>query len=137
MARKLLKSYDEILERQLLSRNTDKRRLFYYADFLTQGTIGPIWLRPSALAEVFTLLSYAKRKSLNRQSFLVEIYSLLSLVFSVNVFQDLIFTSLFFQLKVVYIFNNKLHFNCLIFPTGNYIALKPKQIRFVSEKTKQ
>ena len=61
MARKLLKSYDEILERQLLSRNTDKRRLFYYADFLTQGTIGPIWLRPSALAEVFTLLSYAKR----------------------------------------------------------------------------
>ena len=62
MARKLLKSYGEILERQLLSKNTDKRRLFYPTHFLTQGTIGPIWLRPIALAEVFTLLTYAKRE---------------------------------------------------------------------------
>ena len=54
MGKKLLKSYGEILQGQLLSKNIDKRRLFYSTDFLTQGTIGPIWLRPTTLAEVFT-----------------------------------------------------------------------------------
>ena len=102
MGRKLLKSYGEILERQLLSKNTDKCRLFNSTDFPTQGTIGPIWLRPTTLAEVFTMLTYAKREKFaffkyndttlietkisESPEFSFEIYSLLCLVFSFNVF---------------------------------------------------
>ena len=116
MGKKLLKSYGEILQRQLLSKNIDKRRLFYSTDFLTQGTIGPIWLRPTTLAEVFTMLTYAKREKFaffkqndttlietkisESPEFSFEIYSLLCLVFSFNVFQDLILQVCFSSLRL-------------------------------------
>ena len=114
MGRKLLKSYGEILERQLLSKSTDDRRLFYFTDFLAKEPLAQFSYNP----QHFTLLTYVKRekvafssriiqlqsklKSLTGQSFFFVIYSLISLVFSFNAFQDLIFTSLFFLLKVVY-----------------------------------
>ena len=115
MGRKLLKSYGEILERQLLSKSSDKRRLFYVTDFLAKEPLAQFSYNP----QHFTLLTYVKREKVaffqqnNTTSIETKIFdwpecfffvicSLISLLFSFNAFQDLIFTSLFFLLKVVY-----------------------------------